>query len=343
VKPKCFWLIVLLFVYAPWAAASSAPKTDIVILKNGDRVTGEIKRLEAGLLILKTDYMGTLNIQWLHISRIFSQETLSVETQDGQRVTGRLQKETTGDKLIVVTNDGEVEVAPEEIISVWPVAATFVDKSTLDLSVGIDYAKSTDIGNYNLAVDWGHTSNDRYTDASLRSSITRQTDGAEQSRQDVRFTHNYLLPNRRFRTWLGGLEANDALGLNLRASVGGASGTYFVKTNLTWFYAAVGLVATDERYSGESDTNSLEALGQVRYKYFRYDSPKRSFDTTLYVLPSLTESGRIRSNLRTTFKLELVRDLFWSMEVYASHDTNPPREDVLKTDYGVTSSLGYSF
>ena len=340
-KIQCICLIALLLVYAPWAAA--APKTDIVILTNGDRVTGEIKRLEAGLLELDTDYMGTLKIEWLHISRIFSQQNLAVETTDGRRVTGRLQKETTGDELIVTTAGGVVDLAPEDIVEVWPVAATFLDKSTLDLSVGIDYAKSTEIGNYNLAVDFNHTSIDRYTDASLRSSITRQSDGAEQSRQEVRFSHNYMRPEKRFRTWLGGVESNDALDLNLRASGGYAFGKFLVKSNVSWFYLIAGLVATEERYTGEGDTVSLEALGQARYRYFRYDSPKRSVDTTLTVLPSLTESGRIRSNLRTTFKLELVKDLFWSLEFYASHDTNPPREGVEKTDYGITSALGYSF
>ena len=44
-----------------------AQKTDIVILENGDRITGEIKRLEAGLLNFSTDTMGTVNIEWRFI------------------------------------------------------------------------------------------------------------------------------------------------------------------------------------------------------------------------------------------------------------------------------------
>ena len=39
-------------------------KTDIVSLKNGDRVTGEIEELQRGKLTVKTDSMGTVSIEW---------------------------------------------------------------------------------------------------------------------------------------------------------------------------------------------------------------------------------------------------------------------------------------
>jgi hypothetical protein len=43
--------------------------------------------------------------------------------------------------------------------------ATFWDKVDLDVSLGFDYAKSTDIFNYLMAVEYKHTANDRHTDA----------------------------------------------------------------------------------------------------------------------------------------------------------------------------------
>ena len=38
----------------------AAPKTDVVVLVNGDRITGEVKQLERGILTYGTDFMGTL-------------------------------------------------------------------------------------------------------------------------------------------------------------------------------------------------------------------------------------------------------------------------------------------
>ena len=60
---------------ALWAnplQAQARPKTDVVILKNGDRITGEIKGLDLGILTLKTDWMGTVEIEWDNIERVKS-------------------------------------------------------------------------------------------------------------------------------------------------------------------------------------------------------------------------------------------------------------------------------
>ena len=40
-----------------------AQKDDTVYLKNGDRITGEFKKYEGGLLFLKTDGMSTVSIE----------------------------------------------------------------------------------------------------------------------------------------------------------------------------------------------------------------------------------------------------------------------------------------
>lgn len=148
-------------------------KTDIMILKNGDRVTGEVKNLEAGLLELKTDTMGTVHIEWRFISELISDKTLSVESTDGSRWLGQLQKPAYGDHIVINTDQGPVDLPPNEVVAVWPVAATFLDKMDLDMSLGFDYSKATDITNSNLSVDFRHRSDERLTEASLRSDITR--------------------------------------------------------------------------------------------------------------------------------------------------------------------------
>ena len=45
-------------------------KTDVIILKNGDRVTGEIRKLERGKLRLSTDHMSDILIEWEGIKHI---------------------------------------------------------------------------------------------------------------------------------------------------------------------------------------------------------------------------------------------------------------------------------
>lgn len=318
-------------------------KTDVVILENGDRITGEIKNLEAGLLELKTDTMGTVHIEWRFISELISDKTLSVEDTKGNRWLGSLQKPEVGDHIVVNNAMGAIDLQPSEVVAVWPVAATFLDKMDLDFSLGFDYSKATDITNFNLAVDFMHRSDERITEATLRSNITRQTAGDDQNRQDLNFTQQYLRENQRFRTWIVGMESNEALGVDFRLYGGGALGKYFTKTNNEVFFISGGLLATEENPTdGDAETN-LEAIGSVRYRYFKYATPERDFDTAFSVFPSLTDFGRVRATLRSTFKLEFFKDLFWGMEVYATYDNKPLTEGVEEIDYGIISSVGWSF
>lgn len=333
-------LVVLLFASL---TAYAVEKTDIVILKNGDRITGEVKNLEAGILELKTDTMGTVHIEWRFISELITKRRLSVESTDGSRWLGQLEKPVDGDHIIVNTDQGPVDLEPDDVVAVWPVAATFLDKIDLDMSLGFDYSKATDITNFNLGINFLHRNEQRFTEASLRSDITRQQEGDEQNRLEVYLTQQYLRSEQKFRSWMLGVESNDALGVNLRVYGGGATGKYFIKTNNNWFYISGGLLATRENAKDGTNETNLEALGTVRYRFFRYATPKRNFDTSLTVFPSITDFGRVRFNFRSTFKLEFIRDMFWSLEFYATHDNQPLSEDAQKTDYGIVTGLGWSF
>jgi len=337
---KVFLLNVLLFCSS---ASFATEKTDIIILKNGDRVTGEIKSLEAGLLQLKTDTMGVIYIEWRFISELISGATQSVESADGRRWLGNLQKPESGEHIVVNTDEGSVDLSPTEVVTIWPVAATFLDKVDLDVSVGFDYSKSTEISNFNLGINFLHRSDNRLTESILRSDITQQQAGDDQNRQEFNLSQQFLRPELKFRTWLVGLDSNDALGVDLRLYAGGAVGKYFAKTNNTWFSVSGGLLATQENPEKAESENNLEGILAARYRYFRFATPERTFDTSLSVYPSITDFGRIRTNLRTTFKLEFIEDLFWSMEFYATHDNQPLSEDVEKTDFGLITGIGWSY
>ncbi|MFT5140816.1 MAG: hypothetical protein ACI9CB_002481 [Rhodothermales bacterium] len=329
------------------SGASFADKTDVVVLNNGDQVTGEIKKLEAGLLEFKTDTMGTVYIEWQFISEIISSKVHSVEMTNGNRVLGTLQKPEDAEHIIVESEQGPIDVQPDEIVSVWPVEATFIDRMELAVSLGLDYKKATDITDLNTAIDFRTRTNERLTEASLRMDITRQPGSSradDQTRLEVDTFHEYLLAEQRFRKWFGKLESNDATGVDLRVSAGGAFGKYLMKTNNKWFTVGAGLLATEETPAGGNSEANIEAVGSVRYRYFRFASPERSFDTTFNIYPSLTDKGRIRAELRTTFKLELTEDLFWSMEFFANHDNKPlSTSDVEKTDFGIITSVGWSY
>ncbi len=333
--------LLLLFALAPMAAW--AQKTDIVILTNGDRVTGEIKKLEAGILQYKTDTMGTVNIEWRFIQTIITDKQQVIETIEGERWLGTLQKPEDSEDVQIVTVRGPVDIDPGEIVTAWPVEATFLDKMDLSFSVGYEYQKSTGIGNFSGASDFLYRTDERVFDATFRTNVTTQDEAEDQERFELRFNYQRLLENWRFRSLLASYESNEALGLDRRVTGGGAFGRYLRKTNLNWLQYYAGAIANAERSVGGEETTSIEAVLGTRWRYFQYATPERVLDTTFSVFPSLTESGRWRSDLRTTFRLELLTDLFWTMEFFATYDSEPLDLDAEKSDYGIITGFGWSY
>jgi len=65
-----FLFLVIVLMYGNNVLA--APKTDVVILNNGDRIAGELKGFSRGILLFKTDDAGTLQIEWHAIQELKS-------------------------------------------------------------------------------------------------------------------------------------------------------------------------------------------------------------------------------------------------------------------------------
>ena len=99
-----------------------------------------------------------------------------------------------------------------------------------------------------------------------------------------------------------------------------------------------------ENVSGDTaDEDTLEAFGALTWEWFRFDMPELDFSTSARVIPNLTDTGRVRGELDVNLKWEMIADLFWQFSVYNSYDSDPVVEGAEKNDYGIATSLGWSF
>ena len=81
-------------------------KTDVVILKNGDHITGEIKSLDRGKMSLSTGYMGTVQIEWEDVAQVTSQWPFEVETETGLRIFGSLSPAAESETMEILGEEG---------------------------------------------------------------------------------------------------------------------------------------------------------------------------------------------------------------------------------------------
>jgi len=329
-----------------WASPSLAEKTDIVVLKNGDRITCEVKTLDRGMLTAKTDYMGTIFIEWEEIAQVISKQDLHLETTSGARYLGQLmepQKEAT---LLVASEGDEVGLRMERVVEIAPIKRTYWEQLDGSLKAGYTFTGATEIQQFSLAADATHRTRERSTSLSTSNMIsqTRGVESSKSNKADLTLDATKFLEDRWERDFVLSLQRNDELGIALRGLLGTGLTRNLVQTNFSRFSAGAGLAANLERaVSGGEDRGNLEAVGHVTYERFRYNSPKIDLTADLQIYPSLTESGRLRSELDLQLRQELITDFFWDLTLYYSHDSKPPDTASAKSDYGLVTSLGWTF
>jgi hypothetical protein len=324
------------------AQPASAADTDLVLLRNGDRLSGEIKQLQYGRLELSTLSIGTIYVEWDKVVALVSPNYFEVETADGSRHYGNLQQGAAG--TINVALGGSVEpLDVASVVRIRRIKSSFWERLDGSISLGASYTKSSDIGQGSLAVNL-RTKRPAYEfSTDFSTTVTVQPDQPDQSRTMFSASYLRLSRNRWFVPATGRLERNTDLGLDLRSSTGGGIGRRFVQTNRSMFSGAAALMLNRENpVSGETTTN-VEALIAASYEFFTYDTPKTTIDTIFSLYPSLTVSGRYRTEFSLTLNREIVKDFTVGVTGYDSYDNKPPAGSSSTHDFGISLTVGWTF
>lgn len=327
------------------APSLAAPKTDVVTLLNGDHVTGEVVELTHGVLRFKTDDMGTLSIEWDKVASLKCDQYLRVELQDGRRYEGRAP-EVGADRHLVVSGQG---AAVQEIAMGQVVRLASIDRGDLFdrldgyVTVGYDYTKSSAVQQLTLTGGLSTRDVNREWAVDAATTLTTQPGTRDTRRYNVDGYYRLFLADRWFYQGLASVNGNQDLGVDLRATLGGAFGRFLVQSSRQELAAYGGLGVTEEYDVDESGRTEAEALLGMQYSFFSFDAPDASLDATFNVIPSLTQWGRVRGEADLTTNYEIIDDLSFSVTFYGSYDSDPPPSANSQSDFGVTTSLGYSF
>ena len=127
-----------------------AVKTDLVILKNGDHITGEIKGVSRGKLDYSTDDAGRLSIEWTKVARVTSPNPFNVEVSSGARYFGRLSSPER-DGYVVIQDVRADTLAVEDVIDVTPLSASVTQRVMSYLDVGFTLAKANQATTFSLS------------------------------------------------------------------------------------------------------------------------------------------------------------------------------------------------
>jgi hypothetical protein len=327
-----------------WVVAISPTAADVVEFVNGDRLTGEVKSLDRGRLQFDTTATGVIAIEWSEVAFLQIDDNMLVETQSGDRYFGLLKRSDTPYEVAIETATASRVIGNDRVIAIDQIDAEGFRNIDLRVSAGYNYTNASNATQFNVGVNSAYRTRERILSGDFASTISNSAGNDVSQRQSLSLNYTRLRANR----WLndGGLsfDRNDELGLTLRTSLAAGGGRILTQSNSRHVVLKGGLKATRENNASQSDDlDSLESYGLLSWEQFRYDSPKLNLAASAEIIPSLTESGRVRGQLNLTLSWEIFGDLSWQLDFYDSYDNEPQSAGASRNDYGVTTSVSYDF
>ena len=325
-------------------------KTDVIVMRNGDRITCEVKGLDAGVLYISIDYVdGTTSVDWSKVARLESKQLFVVKTEDGSVYTGELRTEEVGAnrpvQIKVLLAEQEKVVNRSQVIRMVATSDKFWERFNGDVNFGVIYSKGNESTQFTLGSSTVYV-RERWNAGYTFDSNLSSTSGVNTStRNSLALTAFHLLPPK---NWLyggvGGFLQSSEQSISLQTLVGGGIGRYLKNTNRANLMVLGGVAWQNTRYVPTQVRIATEregaALIYAKASFFRFS--KTHFDGTAIVLPALSDPGRVRFNTNLTYYVKIFGNLDWNVSFYGNWDNQPP-PGLNSSDYGTSSGLSWSF
>ena len=341
-------IIGCLLMVAPLLARES---TDVIVMKNGDHLTGEIKGMSQGVLYMSMNYiLGTSDVQWSKVDHIESTQLFLVKTEDGLVYTGTLATaESAGGRPmtieVVESSSKQTPLERPTVVEMDQTSEHFWQRFNGEINTGITYTKGNQSTQYNLSSDVGYPRERWLATASFNSTLSSSTGNTATTRNQVNVGAQRLL---RWNNWFyageGGLLQSSEQGINHQGNVGGGIGRYLLNSNRTKIYLLGGFAWQQTTYAPSvfvsGAQNVATGLLSGGLKFYRFN--KTTIEFTGSVFPAISQPGRVYTNVNASYYIKLSGSLSWNVSFYGNWDNQPP-PTFSGSDYGTSSGLSITF
>jgi hypothetical protein len=326
-------------------------KNDILVMKNGDRFTCEIKGLSAGVLSVKLSYVdGTISVQWSQVAHLESDRLFLVETEGGAVYTGRLSTSGISEDppiriQLAATPNREVEVAQNKIIKLSQTSEKFWNRFNGAVNTGSLYSKGNQSAQYNVSSQVAYDRERWSAQASFNSSFASNSGAGVSTRNQTDLSTMRLL---RWNNWFYAGSASflqsSVQEISLQTTLSGGVGRYLKNTNRASIYLLGGLGWQNVGYSQNPADQGTEniAVGFIATEAKAFKFKKTNLDISASLLPAISDPGRVHFNANAVYYIKLFSDLSWNFSFYGSWDTRPPAT-LSGSDYGTSSGFSWTF
>lgn len=326
---------LFLSLVATVAIATTAQAAELYLI-DGSVIVGTIISLTDGEdLVVDTEHMGDVTIEWDSVDRIRGTQVVDIEFFDGRRLFGTIQFE---EDSVTIAGDETILVQPGEVFSISEVNETFWEALEVYTDVGMNLVRGNNtVTQISIGAGVAYDAPSFETSIDGRAIINDQLETRDTRRVTLAGDYTQKFNRGWSATGLFQFESDEQQNLDGRSLLGGAVGKRLINRHDQRLELFSGLALNSENFSDTPRTESLEGLVGTRYRM----RSKVDIDASLILFPSF-EGNRYRGQFDSTLSIDLIADLDFKATLYNRYDSEPPPGNV-NNDYGLTLGLSWDY
>jgi len=321
---------------------------DVIVMKNGDRITGSIKKIWDGDVFIEPAYADEFSVDQVEIAYMEADRKFDLELADGSTMVGSLVgADADGNQLVIV--DGQERAIPMSQLAELEEPEDAYDWSThADLNSTFN-SGNTNNSNVTLTADimLKRNKHTNFLDL-LWQNEEQKIDGVTsqvKDRERFRYNYNYDVGDPWFLGSSASYERDPVKGLDYRYNIVPAAGYNFWDDagRSLGFQLGAGYQAeetTDETGIRTEEDGAVAAF-LLRFRY-DFNDP----DMELYLNNTTTAAFYGRNNVVTQFnagtRYEITDLLYLNFEFLLDYETEPV-EGAKNEDISVLFGFGLEF
>jgi len=344
---RIFAILGLFLCFCPRSRAKDL-RGDIVTMKNGDRFTGQVKRLQSGVLYIETDYTSSnIGVDWAQVRRVQSKAMYMITLASGVHVTGRIERTTGGEKetgdVTIQTETESINLQSSTIVEISSQKSAFWRQLQGSMDAGISYTSGNSQATATSDLTATYATRKWATTAALNTSYNNQSGGTKTNRDDASLSGERFFSRNSYVGGLLDFLHSSQQDLDLRTTVGGGYGRYWMRTGTTDFRWLGGVVYAREAFTtatGQPKDSNAEALIGVSFDSYRFKVGE--VHSQLLVFPGLSDFGRIRTTTNNSLVIKLTNNFHFTLSFWDNYDSRPP-VTAKNNELGLSTGIGWSF
>ena len=355
---KFLFVAIVIITVLPGSLLANIKESKVqVLLKNGDKITGNLKQLNSRVIVINTEYSGKIKIPINMIKLLPVDKKMKIFLKNDERVALHICQISDG-KFYVESKNVQYIVEPESIVRIEKIREEA--KISKNLSKPCEGISTWHVQRWQGNLDFGYNLNRGTTSSddmflrtqsyyiNMRSKLTFRghifyglKDGEISKKEIYGSTrYDYSLKNKFFAFGQFSAEYDAVEKINLRHSYNTGMGYTFVNTPELNFNMDTGLGWQQEIYMYDSHKNNGSALLE-QHLFWRMNS-RLLVDQKLSLIPYITGPARYRFVLDMNIKSPVAKHLLLTFGIVNRYDSRP-QQGVEKNDFMALTGFGYVF